>query len=330
MKITCPPGVLVIDGNKYNHHFNMSELINGGVKAVILGFYKGNWTASSVYPYYKYPLHDNCKRLADQVATSGIPLMSFFYYYVKEDPNKEVDWFLEAMRPYPVKYAWGDIEDITPGYNKPVYSEQSRKFMLQLHSLYANSGCYGAKWYVDAFGTYLDAQGQEIRAMDAWLPLYTQWVAQYKYRPTLATSMSWEELKLNWLPNYDFLISQGMLPEKTMGHQFTGDRCMLPGVYNQFNVRMTLDVSVFNADFIKNLGTAPLPPVPPVPPVVVGIDFRVISWQLNIRKGPGTAYPVAYTKIQGDVLKVANLTQNNGYVRLTDGNYAYFSYLQRI
>jgi hypothetical protein len=318
MKITCPPGVPVIDINKYNHHLNMSELIQGGVKAVILGFYKGNWVPSTSWPFYKYILHDNCKRLADQVATSGVPLMGYFYYYVKNDPVRDADWYVDAMQPYPVKWAWGDYEDIMVGPTPDMRSEQARRFSLQLRSRFPASGVYSAKWYVDGLAP----------AMNIWLPNYKMWIAHYRYQPSLKTPMSWEELKANWLPNYDVLASAGMLETQLAGHQFTGDRAMLPGVYDYYNRRMPLDVSVFKADFIASLGSGVLPPLPPTPPVATCTEYIVLSWALNVRTGPGAGYGLAYTLKQGDTVKVASTIMTNSYVKLTDGNWAYFAYLR--
>lgn len=311
MKILCPPGVLVIDVSKWDHHLNMSELISGGVKAVILGFYK-KWVP------FKYVLDDNCKRIADQVAASGIPLMAYKYYYCSDNPVKDASWFVEAMSPYPVKFAWADCEDVTPGYSTDFRSEQARSFMFALHSYFPKSGMYAAKWYVDGYAP----------GMNVWLTHYHTWIAHWKYRPSLKTNMSWEELKKNWLPNYDVLATSGMLPEKFLGHQFTGDRCMLPGVYDYYNRRMPLDVSVFKTEFIDGISDyTPPPPPPPQPSNPTFIHYIVLSWQLNVRAGPGAGYGIVYTVKQGAVLDVTNAAGINGYVQLADGNWTYAAYL---
>lgn len=313
MKITCPPGLLVPDVSRWNDHLDMSELINGGVKAVILGFYK-KWVP------FKYVLNDNCKRIADQVVASGLPLMGYKYYYCAEDPVKDADWFIEAMSPYPVKFAWADCEDVKPGYSTTFRSEQARRFMLALHAGFPKSGIYTARWYLDGYAP----------GMNTWLAHYQTWIAQWKYQPSLKTSMSWEELKKNWLPNYDVLATSGMLPENFMGHQFTGDRCILPGVYDYYNRRQPLDVSVFNADFINSLGDSTPPFPPPPPPNPDFTQYRVLSWQLNVRAGPGAGFGILYTVKQNAILDVTNAVSVNGYVRLTDGNWVYAAYLTKI
>jgi hypothetical protein len=312
MKITCPPGVLVPDVSRWNDHLNISELA-GHVKAIILGFYK-KWVP------FKYVLNDNCRRIADQVAASGIPLMAYKYYYCAEDPIKDADWFMEAMQPYPVKFAWADCEDVRTGYSAAFRSEQARRFMLALHSGFPKSGIYTARWYVDGWAP----------DMNTWIAHYQTWIAQWKYQPSLKTMMSWEELKKNWLPNYDVLATSGMLPEKFMGHQFTGDRCILPGVYDFYNRRQPLDVSVFNADFINNLGNSAPPPPPPPPPDPGFTLYFVLSWQLNVRTGPGAGYGIAYTVKQNTVLKVTSAPIVNGYTRLVDGNWVYAAYLSAV
>lgn len=310
MKITYPPGVLTIDVSKWDDHLNISELVAGGVKAIILGFYK-KWS------WGKYVLNDNCKRLADQIATSGVLMMAYKYYYVAEDPVKDADWFVDMLAPYPVKYAWADCEDTTVAPRQLTRSEQNRRFMLELHTRFSQSGLYTAKWYVNGYAP----------AMDVWMAHYQTWIAHYKYQPTLKTSMSWEELKANWMPNYDVLATLGMLTEKFVGHQFTGNRVMLPGVYDYYNRRLVLDVNVFKPEFIASLGSAVIPAPPITPPATTYTEYVVLSWQLSVRFGPGTGYGKAYSAVQGQVLRVASTTVVNGYVKLTDGNWAYFSYL---
>lgn len=315
MKITCPPGVLVIDVSMWDDHLNMAELIDGGIKSVILGVYK-KWALTG------WVLNDNCKRIADQVVASGLPLMCYFFYYVKNDPIKDANWFVDIMSGYLVKFWWADCEDTTGTTSALLRSEQNRRFMLQLHTRMPNSGMYTAQWYVNGYAP----------EMDKWLPHYQTWIAQYKYQPSLKTAMTWNELKSNWLPNYDVQKTSGMIEENFVGHQFIGDRIMLPGVYDLYNRRLVLDVNVFKAEFISGLGASPLPPTPPpvipIPPQMF-TNYIVLSYSINIRTGAGTGYSIAYTKSQNSILQVASIIPQNGYVRLTDGNYAYLGYLRK-
>jgi hypothetical protein len=72
--------------------------------------------------------------------------------------------------------------------------------------------------------------------MNTWLPQYRSWVPQYGKQPKEATQMTWAQLVASWLPDYDIILAAGQLPELVMGHQFTGDSCILPGSYSKDNV----------------------------------------------------------------------------------------------
>ena len=76
-----------------------------------------------------------------------------------------------------------------------------------------------------------------------------------------------------------------------MGHQFTGDRCILPGSYTKYNQMQALDVSVFSKAFIEMLRGGPyVPPAPsPLPPTPTDyVEYIVIYERINIRKGPSS------------------------------------------
>ena len=110
--------------------------------------------------------------------------------------------------------------------------------------------------------------------MNDWLPLYPSWVPEYDHQPAKRTMLTWDQLKASYMPNYDIILAPGQSPDKVVGHQFTGDRCLLPGVYDSgmtmntilYKNRMPLDVSVFNREWIYEIGGGDiLPIVPPVP-----------------------------------------------------------------
>jgi GH25 family lysozyme M1 (1,4-beta-N-acetylmuramidase) len=97
--------------------------------------------------------------------------------------------------------------------------------------------------------------------MNKWLGSYPAWVAHYGRQPGKKIMITWEQLKRDWLPNYDIILSSGQT--NVVGHQFTGDRCLLPGVYNKFDYlpfwpnkgRLPMDVSVFTQLFIDSCRT---------------------------------------------------------------------------
>ena len=94
------------------------------------------------------------------------------------------------------------------------------------------------------------------------------WVmAHYRYQPASAVDISWEELKEKWLPDYEPLKPLVLDIDKVIGHQFTGDRFGLPGMYANTTKtkRARADVNVFNKVWLdKLLSDEPEVTVPPV------------------------------------------------------------------
>ncbi len=109
--------------------------------------------------------------------------------------------------------------------------------------------------------------------MKNWLGKYKIWFAAYGKQPGVATKMTWQELRDKWLPDYDPIFKDtGIVKENIVGHQFTGDRCLLPGGYQDILglKRKAMDVSVFQRSFMEQLGevaqqTPSKPPSSPSP-----------------------------------------------------------------
>jgi hypothetical protein len=249
MKISGP---LAIDISLWDDHIHPLEIVAGGVVSIIVGLYK-QWDGS------KYVLNTNSKRLLDQTIESGLILQTYFYYYPQNNPVTDANWFADMMQGYPVKFAWADCEDAGATMDKAVRSEQYRKFTEQLCLRFPKSGVYCNRYFPPDYAPN----------MDLWLGKYKIWLPSYGKQPASQTQMTWETLKANWLPDYELVGSIGM--KEIVGHQFTGDRCILPAAYTNQNVRRTLDVSTFTQEFIDSLGEN-IPPIPPVvvePPIVI-------------------------------------------------------------
>jgi hypothetical protein len=268
MKIT---GELVADGSLWNDHINAQEMIDGGVTSFIIGLYQQNVNGKIV-------LHTNCRHICDQLATSKLTMQAYYYAYPEADPYKQADWFVNAMKEYPFKFAWADCEAYKYPMTGANRSISYQKFTARLHEGFPNCGVYTGKWYIDAFAPDLDK----------WLPQYPAWIPHYGYQPKLKTQMTWEQLKATWMPNYDIIISKGQT--NPVGHQFTGDRCILPGTYDQYNRRMPLDVSLFTTSFMNSIrNNQPL--IPPPPPPVIPKNYKVIIGVLNVRSSPDSSTP---------------------------------------
>ena len=139
--------------------------------------------------------------------------------------------------------------------------------------------------------------------------------------------MTWAQLVASWLPNYDIILASGQKPELVMGHQFTGDSCILPGSYSQSGVPLPLDVSEFSKAFIDAIQANSLNPVggTPGPTPSAPVDYVVIYARINIRAQPsGDSAWVRYA-VMNEVLHVVNIT--NGWAQLSDGTYVFASYI---
>jgi hypothetical protein len=284
MKISGP---LVVDLSLWNDHINPQELIDGGVVSAILGLYQ-QWEAP------KYILNTNCQRILNQLKGTSLIIQSYYYYYPEKDPIAEANWFINTMvsSGADFKFAWVDCEDHDYPMDEHARSEKFRIFTEQVaRSLPPNRvGVYTNKAFIDSYAP----------RMNDWIGKYPAWVAEYGKESPTVIEISWEQLKSQWLPDYDIILS----PAQTnpVGHQFTGDIYKLPGVYNYANYRMTLDVSEFTSVFINSLGgnvpiptPIPVPPTPPPTPIPGPTDNKYYvntTFNINIRSGPAETFPV--------------------------------------
>jgi hypothetical protein len=243
MRIISPPAELVVDGSLWNHHLKAAELLAGGVRHVVIGLYK-YWDGT------RYILHPNSQRLCEQAISGGLNLQTYFYYYPERDPVVEANWYVDMMleKKYPVLFAWADCEAFKAVMDPNVRSEQNRRFCEQLGYRFPLMGLYAAKWYIDAYAP----------KMNDWIGEYAAWPSHYGRIPAAITKMSWQELRANWLPNYDILLAPGQVG-KAVGHQFVGDRIVLPGLYDELGNAMTTDVSTFDKVFLDHLVPTPMP-----------------------------------------------------------------------
>jgi hypothetical protein len=319
MKITFPPGELVTDQSLWNYNINPQILLDAGVTSVILGLYRGWWNPLK----WDNELNANCRRIADKIAASKLIMQTYYYYYPERDPIKEATWFANAMKGYPVKFAWADCEAYKANLSPAFRSEQHRRFTVQLKSLFQNTGVYTANWYIAGFAPN----------MNMWLPNYKAWVAHYGRQPGIAMRMTWDQLKVSWMPDYNIILAKGQPEAQVAGHQFTGDRCILPGTTAQNGVNMAVDVSLFTPTFMNQLrGGVPIPVPPPVPTNY--IEYTVNRPAINVRnapyQSPATWVRVAYSGETFRILKSTIPASGNVliYVQTVDGLWIWLEYLK--
>ncbi|MBE3144666.1 MAG: hypothetical protein IMZ61_12210 [Planctomycetes bacterium] len=314
MKIIYPPGSLVVDISDWVDHLKTQEIEDGGVASVIVGLYRKTVNGKTV-------LSPKSRQHCEAVAKSNMVLQGYYYDDITQDPLKQADWLVDtvAMEGLPIKFLWADQEMWWSDWNKyyaaragkipysavprPQTSDLARhneRFVERLYSRFSQSGVYTNKGFVSSWAP----------RMDAWLGKDSAWVPHYGKQPPKAIKMTWETLRTYWMPKYDIALSAGQDPAKVAGHQFTGDKCLLPGSYNQYDWVpgwpnggcLPMDVSVFAQSFIDAIrgGAAPVPvpvPVPaplPIPPAPVASGapgaYKVTAALLNVFTGPGSAF----------------------------------------
>lgn len=157
--------------------------------------------------------------------------------------------------------------------------------------------------------------GSYAPKMALWMNQFDIWLAQYGRQPKSVTTLDWETVIAKWLPNYKLRLPAGVDPEKIVGHQFTGDRMLLPGMYSDKlgRNRSAADVSVFNAEWLEKLGKMPTPVIPEVPkPLYVGITTAGDG--LRIRRGPGIGFEKIGSLPYQSAVEI--LEERNGWGRI--------------
>ena len=328
---------IVIDISKWQDHVRPDEL--DGVEAVILK------SGSGMSRDPKFEKHGTT------LADAGIALMAYHWDDITIDPSEQAEWALEdiAKTGLPIKFLWADQEQSwidwdefhDAALNRIAWSEVRRAssknisahnsaFMKTLASR-ASKGLFGV--YTNR--GFTSSWAKETKS---WIGEYHLWVAHYGVQPKKRTEMTWAELREKWLPDYTPALPEGADAQKLLGHQFTGDRCVLPGVYRNATDLSSLDVNVFEGTFIDQIKTnkdlvkakkaeANQPPAwsSSILKTSVGTKFLVNVDALNIRKGSGTNFPVLGLLTKNQQVTV---TERQGkWAKLESGGWVYAAYL---
>jgi hypothetical protein len=330
MRISDP--ILTPDVSIWCDHINPKEFEDGGCGSVVIGLYAifdstGKKVLSPV----------SRQQCTDVATKSSMVLQAYYWDDIILDPLEQADWLVQTIQTegLPIKWVWADQEqwwiDWTawqqargglismsqvPAGTPADISTHFEKFMLQVHNQIAQSGVYTNNGFVSSWAA----------GMDAWLPQYRAWVPHYGRQPTVPIQMTWEQLKANWLPDYDIILSAGQKPDLVVGHQFTGDTCILPGSYSKYNGLLVLDVSVFSKAFIDELqGVAPEPTPSPSPVTPATVDYVVLYTRINVRAEPDSNSTWVRYAVKDEVLHVVKI--ENGWAQLLDGTYVYAGYI---
>ncbi len=286
--------LLVTDHSHWDTMLRPQELIDGGVTDVIIKAGSG----LGVDPSFR--------KHGETVAKFSSSLRLHAYWW--DDPlvsaNAQAEYAAQTLKAsgLPVLSLWGDMEQWWSDWNKwaaarmgklawsnvPVFSpwaldSHCRSFAEALAKVWPVTGIYTGRGFITTYAP----------TMQNWLGKYKIWFAAYGKQPRVATKMSWQDLRDKWLPDYDPIFRDtGVVKGNIVGHQFTGDRCLLPGGYNDvlgFG-RKPMDVSVFQRSFMEHLGE--VSPVMPVEnpaaedPGPVGTPYIFLGAHLWVRNVP--------------------------------------------
>jgi hypothetical protein len=324
--------VLVTDHSHWEVMLKPQELIDGGVTDVILKAGSGMGVDS------------NFQKNGENVAKYSKYLRLHAYWW--DDPiaggNAEANFVVQTLKKsgLPILSLWADLEQWWSDWNKwmaarlgrlpwsqvPTFQpwaldSHCKAFVEALARLWPITGIYSGRGFISSYAP----------SMKTWLGNYKIWFAAYGKQPAVATQMTWQTFKDKWMPDYDPIYKDtGIVKENIVGHQFTGDRCLLPGGYQDVLglKRKTMDVSVFQRTFIEQLGEVPTSPFePPAPPAPgpSGNTYIFLGSHLWVRNLPNETTArliesltkdqrVNVLEIQGDW---ARIEKPAGWVRLS-------------
>jgi hypothetical protein len=285
--------VLVTDHSKWDAMIKPQELIDGGVTDVILK--AGSGVAS---------VDTNFLKNGELVAKYSKYLRLHAYWW--DDPiysgNAQALFAGKTLKAsgLPVLSLWGDMEQWWADWGKwtaaragklpwkdvPLFKpwaldSHCKAFAEALVKVWPVTGLYTGRGFITTYAP----------AMKNWLGKYKVWFAAWGKQPLVATKMSWKDLRDKWLPNYDPIYKDtGIIKENIVGHQFTGDRMLLPGSYSDLLgwKRKPVDVSVFQSSFMEHLGevTGTAEDLIDTTPAPVGNPYIFLGSHLWVRNLP--------------------------------------------
>jgi len=248
---------IVVDISRYQQRLNLQELQAGGVKHVIIKA-GGGATVDAMY-------HNH----AENCLANNMPISIYYWADPTIAPDAQVQILLEEVENYPISHIWVDIEQWWSVWadwykalqNKLAWQLVARFQPEKLNNFYFNfmeKLKVGAKTPVGIYTSYGFVTSY-APSMSKWLANYDIWVANFSKVVPKGEIMPWQQFMELYTPNFPPLLPPGVDPLRVVGHQFTGDRIRLPGMYtlSTGDVLSGADVSVFDSEWLEKITLQP-------------------------------------------------------------------------
>lgn len=249
--------VIVVDISRYQQRLDLQELLAGDVKHVIIKAGGG----ITVDPMY------HCH--AEKCLANNMPVSIYYWADPTIAPTVQVQILLEEVERYPISHIWVDMEQWWSAWadwykalqNKLAWQLVARFRPDKLNDFYFNfMECLvaGAKRPVGIYTSYGFVTSYAPK-MSKWLANYDIWVAHFSKVVPKGATMTWQRFMKLYSPNFSPLLPPGANPARVVGHQFTGDRIRLPGMYSLPSgpVLSGADVSLFNSEWLEGITLRP-------------------------------------------------------------------------
>ena len=183
---------------------------------------------------------------------------------------------------------------------------------LSSHAKQVFEGLEASEWRVFGYTRASFAREYAPQAAE-WMSTYRWWLAYYL--SCGKQTLTWADLQTRILPTVNFTprLPPGISNERVIGHQFTGDELLLPGLYADIK-RTTCsaaNISLFDDQFLEEIGAVPNPK--PLP--AVQYEAAVTAYPtLNVRSGPGITYSKLYSLKKDTAVQLTEI--NDGWAKL--------------
>ena len=282
---------LVVDVEEFKKFINPTPLLDAGVRMVVVkadGMFKTNGKI---------------------LANAGMPIASYQYISSSRDAKQQADTIISEIENsqlplLPVIFL--DFEEPfgakKSDFNNAFWQRYS-KLAEELFETLRERGRHVVGYTRASFVNEFVPQARD------WMGDYEWWLAEYISIDNQFTT--WKRLLEKFLPGtIELRLPFGVPLSNVVGHQFTGDKLSLPGLYGD-NDYSAVDVCLFSGDFLDGIGATPKPA--PLPPASL-IGEVTASWGLRARKGPGKTFDKTYLLKKGHPVEV--LEVKDGWARL--------------